>query len=301
MTGTAIEIEGHVLSLSNLDKALYPSGFTKAQVIDYYVRIAPVLLPYLAERNLTTVRFPDGSMGKSFFSKNIPSYAPAWMDRIDLKDNTYVVCSNLASLVFLANLAALELHVPLHRVAGRPKGESGEAPTPDRIVFDLDPGPETSIKECCQVAILIAEILESLGMTMRAKTSGSKGMQLYAIPPAPMPYDTAAGVTAFAKAVAEGLERSHPDKIVAKQAKDLRPGKVLIDWSQNVRAKTTICVYSLRARDEPTVSTPITWQEVLAGSEGAPLRFTADQVLARVDQFGDLFAVSPTTVTATTV
>ncbi len=284
MAGTAIEIEGHVLSLSNLDKPLYPNGFTKSQVIDYYVRIAPVLLPHLKGRALTTIRFPDGSHGKSFFSKNIPSYAPQWMNRIALKDNVYVVCDELASLVFLANLAALELHVPLHRAAD----DSAE---PDRIVFDLDPGPQTSIVECSQVALQIADILTPLGMVLRAKTSGSKGMQLYAIPPDPMPYEGPSGVTAFAKAVAEGLERSNPAQVVSKQAKELRPGKILIDWSQNVRAKTTVCVYSLRAKDEPTVSTPVRWEEVVACADGAPMSFTADQVLARVEQYGDLFAV----------
>ncbi len=284
MAGTAIEIEDHVLSLSNLDKPLYPNGFTKSQVIDYYVRIAPVLLPHLKGRALTTIRFPDGSHGKSFFSKNIPSYAPEWMNRIALKDNVYVVCDELASLVFLANLAALELHVPLHRAAD-------DSADPDRIVFDLDPGPQTSIVECSQVALQIADILTPLGMALRAKTSGSKGMQLYAIPPDPMPYEGPSGVTAFAKAVAEGLERSNPAQVVSKQAKELRPGKILIDWSQNVRAKTTVCVYSLRAKDEPTVSTPVRWEEVVACADGAPMSFTADQVLARVEEYGDLFAV----------
>ena len=285
MAGASIEIEGRQLNLTNLDKPLYPSGFTKSEVIDYYVRIAPVLLPHLVGRALTTIRFPDGSMGKSFFSKNIPSFAPIWMDRVELRDNTYIVCNELASLVFLGNLAALELHVPLHRVADG-------VMTPDRIVFDLDPGPETTIVDCCQVALLISALLRPLGMEMRAKTSGSKGLQLYAIPPTPMTYDGPGGVTAFAKAVAEGLEREHPDRVVSKQAKELRPGKILIDWSQNVYAKTTVCVYSLRARNEPTVSTPITWEELEAGAAGAPLRFTAEMVLDRVDRLGDLFAVN---------
>lgn len=284
MTGTAIEIEGRVLTLTNLDKALYPNGFTKSQVIDYYVRIAPVLLPHLKGRALTTIRFPDGTQGKSFFSKNIPSYAPAWMNRIALKDNVYAVCDELAALVFMANLAALELHVPLHRAA------DGSL-DPDRIVFDLDPGPQTSIIECCQVALQIADILTPLGMTLRAKTSGSKGMQLYAVPPDPMPYEGPSGVTAFAKAVAEGLERSNPAQVVSKQAKELRPGKILIDWSQNVRAKTTVCVYSLRAKEEPTVSAPLRWEEVVACANGEMMRFTADEVLTRVEHYGDLFAV----------
>ncbi len=282
MSGATIEIEGRQLTLTNLEKPLYPSGFTKSQVIDYYVRIAPLLLPHIRGRALTTVRFPDGSMGKSFFSKNIPSFAPDWMERVERKDNTYIVCNDLATLVFLANLAALELHVPLHRIADG-------VLAPDRIVFDLDPGPETTIVDCCQVALLIAAILEPLGMGLHTKTSGSKGLQLYAVPPVPMDYEGPGGVTAFAKAVAEGLEREHPDRIVSKQAKELRPGKILIDWSQNVSAKTTVCVYSLRAREEPTVSTPVTREEVEAAASGAPLRFTATDVLERVARLGDLF------------
>lgn len=284
MSGATVEIEGRSLTLTNLDKVLYPNGFTKGQVIDYYVRIAPVLLPHLAGRALTLVRFPDGSMGKSFFAKNIPSFAPEWMTRVDRKDNTHIVCDDLATLVFVANLAGLELHVPLHR-------EADASWVPDRIVFDLDPGPGTGIRECCAIAVDIAAVLRPLGMTLRAKTSGSKGMQLYAVPPNPMPYEGSEGVTVFAKTLAEGMERAHPDRIVSKQTKDLRPGKVLIDWSQNVAAKTTVCVYSLRAKETPTVSTPLLWDEVEAGAVGEPLVFTSDDVLARVDRLGDLFTL----------
>ena len=276
------EIEGRQLTMTNLDKVLYPDGMTKGQVIDYYVRIAPVMLPHLAGRNITMKRYPNGIDGQSFYNKNIPSHAPDWIERVELHDNTYIVCRDLPTLVWMANLAALELHVPMHRAAD-------DSWDPDRIVFDLDPGPGTGIAECCDVALIIAAVLEPLGMSLHAKTSGSKGMQLYATPPTPLPYGGAGGATELAKRLAEGLALSHPDQIVAKQAKELRPDKVLIDWSQNVSAKTTVCTYSLRARPNATVSTPITWDEVRAGAEGQPLRFTAPQVLARVADLGDLF------------
>ena len=281
--GAMVEIEGHTLTLTNLDKALYPGGFTKGQVIDYYVRIAPVLLPHLSGRNLTMVRYPNGVDKASFFAKNIPSHAPEWVPRIALKDNTYIVCSDVATLVFMANLAGLELHVPLHRIADG-------VTVPDRIVFDLDPGPGAAIAECCEVALHIKALLAPLGMRMIAKTSGSKGLQLYAVPAAPIAYEGPDGSTALAKRVAEGLEVALPALVVSKQTKELRSGKVLIDWSQNVRAKTTVCVYSLRARQEPTVSTPVTWDEVEAAAGTGVLRFTYDQALERVGRLGDLFA-----------
>jgi bifunctional non-homologous end joining protein LigD len=274
MSDTFVEIDGRTLKLTNLDKVLYPTGMTKGQVIDYYVRIAPRLLPQLSGRNITMVRFPNGVNDKNFFAKAIPSHSPDWIERVQLKDNAYIVCRDLSTLVFMANLAALELHVPLHRIAdGRTD--------PDDLVFDLDPGPETDIKQCCAVALILRELLTALGMELRAKTSGSKGLQLYARPPAPMPYGGPNGTTAFAKRVAEGLELQYPSLIVAKQAKELRSGKVLIDWSQNVSAKTTVSVYSLRARQEPTVSTPVTWPEIEAAADGAPLKFTFDQALER--------------------
>ena len=280
---TVIRIGERELSLSNLDKPLYPGGFTKGQVIDYYTRIAPVILPHLKGRNLTMVRFPNGVEGQSFFAKNVPSGAPGWVPRVALKDNTYPVIDDVAALVWAANLAGLELHVPLHRAADG-------VFTPDRIVFDLDPGPGCGVCECAEIALLIRSILEPLGLPMVVKTSGSKGMQLYVRPVEATPYDGESGTTAFAKAVAEGLARTHPERVVSKQAKELRPGKILIDWSQNVRAKTTVCVYSLRARPEPTVSTPLTWVEVEACAGGAELRFTAPEALERVDRLGDLFA-----------
>ena len=280
---TVVRIGDRELSLSNLDKPLYPDGFTKGQVIDYYTRIAPVILAHLQGRNLTMVRFPNGVEGQSFFAKNVPAGAPAWVDRVALKDNTYPVLDDVASLVWAANLAGIELHVPLHRAAD-------ESFTPDRIVFDLDPGPGCGVCECAEVAVLIHSIIEPLGLAMVAKTSGSKGMQLYVKPIEGTTYDGDGGTTAFAKAVAEGLERTHPDRVVSKQAKELRPGKILIDWSQNVRAKTTVCAYSLRARPEPTVSTPLTWAEVETCAGGTEMRFTAPDVLDRVERLGDLFA-----------
>ena len=280
MSDTFVEIDGRTLKLTNLDKVLYPTGLTKGQMIDYYVRIAPRLIPQLSGRNITMVRFPNGVNDKNFFAKAIPSHAPDWSERVQLRDNAYIVCRDLSTLVFMANLAALELHVPLHRIADN-------RPDPDDLVFDLDPGPETGIKECCTVALFLRELLEALDMQIRGKTSGSKGLQLYARPPAPMPYGGPNGTTAFAKRVAEGLEAQYPALIVAKQAKELRPGKVLIDWSQNVSAKTTVSVYSLRARQEPTVSTPVTWAEIEAAAEGAPLKFTFDQTLERTVEWPD--------------
>lgn len=281
-----ITVGDRTLALTNLDKPLYPGGFTKAQVIDYYARIAPVMLPHLRGRPVTMVRWPDGTGGPHFFNKHLPAHTPEWVPRVDIGGVSYGVVDGLATLLYAANLAALELHVPLHRAA------LGQW-TADRIVFDLDPGPSTGITECAQVAVLIRQAIEPLGMAIRAKTSGSKGLQLYAVPAGPMPFEGPAGTTALARTVAEGLERAAPELVVSRQAKELRPGKVLIDWSQNVAAKTTIAVYSLRGREEPTVSTPVTWDEVLAAGEGRPLRFTAPEVLARVERLGDLFAAEP--------
>ena len=276
MSETFVEIEGRTLRLTNLEKVLYPNGFTKGQVIDYYVRVAPRMLPHLSGRNVTMVRWPDGVNGEHFFAKHVPSHAPDWIERVALKDNVYIVCRDVSTLVFMANLAALELHVPMHRIADGME-------TPDDLVFDLDPGPGTDIGTCCEVALLIREFLDPLGLETRAKTSGSKGMQIYAKVPPSMGYAGAGGTTEFAKRLAEGMEASHPGLIVSKMTKELRNGKILIDWSQNVRAKTTICVWSLRAREEPTVSTPVSWAEIEA-SVGTPnLRFTALEALERVD------------------
>jgi bifunctional non-homologous end joining protein LigD len=293
--GTTVVIEGRTLGLSNLDKNLYPDspgGFTKGQMVDYYVRIAPVMLPHLAGRACTMVRFPDGVAAKSFFAKNLPTHAPDWFERATRNDVSYGVINELAGLVWAANMAAIELHIPMHRDGNGPSGVPLASQAPDRIVFDLDPGPNTDVMQCSQVAQLIRELIEPLGFVLTSKTSGSKGLQLYAIPPSPMEYDGSAGTTAFAKQVAEGLERANPELVVSRMTKDLRPGKVLIDWSQNVRGKTTVAVYSLRAKNDPTVSTPVTWAEIDAAADGAPLRFTADEVLQRVATHGDLFGAA---------
>ena len=276
MSETFVEIEGRTLKLTNLGKVLFPNGFTKGQMIDYYVRIAPRMLPHLSGRNVTMVRWPDGVNGQHFFAKAVPSHAPDWIERVKLKDNTYTVCRDLPTLVFMANLAALELHVPMHRIA-----DGNE--NPDDLVFDLDPGPGTDIGTCCDVALLIRDFIQPLGLETRAKTSGSKGMQIYARIPPTMGYGGTTGTTEFAKRLAEGLEAAHPNLIVSKMTKELRTGKVLIDWSQNVRAKTTVCVWSLRARGEPTVSTPVSWEEIEASVNTPNLRFTADQALERPD------------------
>jgi len=285
VSSTTVEVGGRQLTLTNLDKVLYPDGFTKGQVIDYYVRIAPVMLPYLTGRACTMVRWPDGvDSGKHFFNKHLPSHTPEWVDRVTQGDVTYGVVNEVATLVWMANLAALELHVPLHRMAD-------ESLMPDRMVFDLDPGPGTGVQECCRIAVKIRALLDPLGFSMVAKTSGSKGVQLYARPPDPLPYGGDGGVTALAKRIAEGMEAADPANVVSRQTKDLRHAKVLIDWSQNVAAKTTVAVYSLRARTTPTVSTPLTWPEVEAGAEGHVLSFNAPDVLGRVEMLGDLFGL----------
>ncbi len=279
----AVDVEGRQLSLSNLDKVLYPDGFTKGQVLDYYTRIAPVLLPHLADRPLTLKRWPNGVQGHSFFEKNAPSHRPDWLrtERLASPGSTkdretidYAVVDSLAALVWVANLATLELHTPMWRI-----GRQGA----DLVVFDLDPGPGTSIVECCQVALLLRPLLEAAGVTPLAKTSGSKGLQVYARAPEP---DT----SSYAKTLAQQLEQEQPGLVVHRMAKDLRRGKVLVDWSQNNSAKTTVSVYSLRAKSTPTVSTPVTWAEVEQCRDADDLVFSTDDVLARVAADGDLFA-----------
>ena len=285
---TPVDVDGHRLVLSNLDKVLYPeAGFTKGQVLDYYSRIAPVLLPHLAGRPLTRKRYPNGVDDAFFFEKNAPRGLPEWIRtaRLPSPGSTknrevidYVLVQRLADLVYLANLASLELHTPMWRV-----GPRGAVKPPDMLVIDLDPGPPATIVECCRVAELIRG--ES-GHDWHAKTSGSKGMQLYA---------KASGRTGGrstsdeVRTLAETLESKHPELVVSRMTKTLRPGKVLIDWSQNSPAKTTVTVYSLRARPEPWVSTPVTWDEVTGCTEAKQLVFDGDAVLRRVEENGDLF------------
>ena len=291
-----VDVEGRQVTLSNLDKVLYPEvGFTKGQVLDYYSRIAPVLLPHLAGRALTRKRYPDGVDAMVFFEKNAPRGTPDWVHTETLpspgssKDREtidYVVVDDLATLVWTANLAALELHTHLWRVQ-RPRGKPARQAAPDLVVFDLDPGPPATVVECCEVALLLRERMVADGHAPLAKTSGSKGLQLYARAAG---FASAEETSAYAKSLAQHLEKSHPTLVVHKMAKDLRPGKVLVDWSQNSAAKTTVSVYSLRARPRPTVSTPVTWDEVEACQAPQDLVFTSEDVLARVEELGDLFA-----------
>lgn len=290
MSGTkvVVDVEGRQLVLTNLEKVLYPAvGFTKGQVLDYYTRIAPVLLPHLAGRALTRKRYPNGVDGQPFFEKNAPRGTPEWVRIVTLPSPgstkgretiDYTVVDSLAALVWTANLASLELHSHQWRV------DSG---APDLIVFDLDPGPPATVVECCVVALLLRDVLRADGFDAVAKTSGSKGLQLYARASDLASSDEA---SAYAKALAQRFEASHPELVVHRMTKALRPGKVLVDWSQNSAAKTTVSVYSLRARDRPTVSTPVTWDEVAACTSPDDLVFTSNDVLARVADHGDLFA-----------
>jgi bifunctional non-homologous end joining protein LigD len=283
-----VDVEGRQLTLSNLDKVLYPeTGFTKGEVIDYYTRIAPVLLPYLADRPLTIKRYPNGVDGQFFFEKNAARGTPSWVRTVNLpapgstknrETIDSVVVDDLPTLVRLANLAALELHLPQWRVPKRARG-----PRTDLIVFDLDPGPPATIIECCEVALLLRDVLVADGFAPSAKTSGSKGMQVSA----PVDVDDQELTSTYAHTVARKLEEERPDLVVSRMTKSLRTGKVLVDWSQNNPAKTTVAPYSLRARAEQTVSTPLDWDEV--SSDGSP-GFTAAEVLERVSSRGDLFA-----------
>ena len=282
---TDVDIGGHRLKLSNLDKVLYPeAGFTKGQVIDYYARIAPTLLPHFAGRPTTLKRYPNGVSGQFFYEKNCPKHRPDWVATAPLYSRhskrmiEYCLVDSVATVTWLANLAALELHPSLSRA------DPIERPT--MVVFDLDPGTPADIRECCEVACRLRELLETLGLQSFPKTSGSKGMQVYVPINGEVTYDD---TKPFALAVAQYLERAHPNLVVSNMAKDLRVGKVLVDWSQNDESKTTVGVYSLRAREQPTVSTPITWAEVAAADPDA-LRFETADVLDRVDRLGDLFA-----------
>jgi bifunctional non-homologous end joining protein LigD len=281
-------VDGRELKLSNLDKVLYPAtGFTKREVIEYYAAIGPHMLSHLEGRALTVTRWPDGVGAKSFFQKQAPAHRPDWVRTVTLpserKPIDYIEVEDLATLVWLANLAALELHTPLARAAAPDR--------PQFLVFDLDPGPPATIIECCRVALLLHGMFENLGLRSFAKTSGSKGLQVYV--PLNRPDVSFAQTKPFARAVAEMLEGAEPQLIVSLMTKSKRTGKVLIDWSQNDRNKTTVCVYSLRARERPTVSTPLHWDEVQAAlRHGKPerLAFEAGEVLARVAERGDEFA-----------
>jgi bifunctional non-homologous end joining protein LigD len=282
-----VHVDGRELELSNLDKVLYPeAGFTKGEVIDYYTRISPLLLPHLRDRALTRIRYPNGVAAKGFFEKNAPGGTPDWVrqERLPAPGSTknremldYIVADDLPTLVWLANLAALELHTPQWKV-----GSDG----PDMLVVDLDPGPPAGIKECCQVAVMMRERLAADGIDAYPKTSGKKGMQL-ACPIAGK--QSSDEVSDYAHRIAAELERDAPKLIVSRMAKQLRPSKVFIDWSQNSASKTTVTPYSLRAQPTPTVSAPLTWEEVESG-EVVPAKLTAGVVLDRAEELGDLLS-----------
>src|SRR5262245_7473530 len=283
-----VRIAGRELELSNLDKVMYPAtGYTKGEVIDYYVRMADVLVPHLRDRPLTRIRYPNGVEAASFFEKNAPGGTPAWVRRERLpvpgsasgrETLDFIVVDEIATLAWLANMAAIELHTPQWRL-------DGHAPVnPDLLVVDLDPGPPAGLPECCLVAVAARHRLELDGLRVFAKTSGKKGMQLLCRLPGTQ---TSEEVTAYAHRVADDLENALPELVTAKMTKKLRPGKVFFDWSQNVAAKTTVSVYSLRATAQPHVSAPVTWAEVEAGKVRPLL---PDEVLARVGSDGDLLA-----------
>ena len=274
-----VQVEGRTLSLSNLGKVLYPvPGFTKGEVIDYYTRIAPVLLPHLRDRPLTLKRYPNGVDAGHFYEKNCPSHAPEWVRKARVDKIDYCVCDDLATLVWLANLADLELHPSLSLV--------DDINRPTVMAFDLDPGPPAGLAECCEVAFILRDALEQVGLQSFPKTSGSKGIQVY-VPLNTDDVDYDHGTKLLSQALARHLEAAHPKLIVSQQKKELRRGKVLIDWSQNDEHKTTVCVYSLRARERPTVSAPLGWEEL---EDPATLVFEAADVLRRVEEHGDLFA-----------
>lgn len=291
--GTAVScLDGHQLTLTHLDKVLYPAAagqpaVTKAEVLTYYTAIAPVLLPHLIGRPLTLRRWPDGVTGPSFFAKNAPPGRPEWIRTVRLPspgsgknrdEIDYLLIDGLAGLVWVANLAALELHTPLWQV------RDGHPEPSDLLVLDLDPGPPATVVDCAALAQQIRDRLpDKLADSLRAKTSGQKGLQLYA------PW-SAGDSREFARDIAERLARELPDRVVSRMTRALRPGKVLIDWSQNNTAKTTVAAYSLRAGPRPTVSAPVRWEELERASSPQDLVFTPAQVLERVGRDGDLFA-----------
>jgi bifunctional non-homologous end joining protein LigD len=286
---SSIEVQGKQLKLSNLEKVLYPAtGFTKQQVIDYYVRIAPAILPHLAGRALTRKRYPNGVDAEFFYEKNAPMHRPDWVKTAPIwsegnhRTVHYILANDLPTLVWLANLAAIELHPSL--------ALAKDITCPTMMVFDLDPGPPATIVQCCQVGLWLREIFEHFNLQSFPKTSGSKGLQIYVPLNTPTSYDV---TKTFAHALAQLLEQQHPEMVVSDMKKQLRTGKVLVDWSQNDEHKTTVSIYSLRARERPTVSTPVSWEEVentLKKKDADKLVFEAKQTVARVEKLGDLFA-----------
>jgi len=288
VTDSAVDIQDRNLKLTNLEKVLYPAaGFTKKDVIDYYARIAPAIIPHLAGRALTRKRYPGGVEGEPFFEKNAPMHKPDWVKTAPIwsgrnrRTVNYILADDLPTLVWLANLAALELHPSL--------ALAEDITRPTEMVFDLDPGPPANIVQCCQVGLWLREIFEHFGLQSFPKTSGSKGLQIYIPLNTPVTYDV---TKMFSHALAQLLEHDHRDLVLSEMSKSARTGKVFVDWSQNDEHKTTIGVYSLRARERPTVSTPVTWEEVekaLKKKDASLLVFEAKQVVARVEKKGDLF------------
>jgi bifunctional non-homologous end joining protein LigD len=286
---TTVRVGERELSVSNLDKVLYPAtGTTKAEVLRYYVDVAEVMLPHVAGRPVTMKRFPDGVNEQGFFEKRCPSHAPDWLGTVQLgregREKVVDHCdlAEVAAIAWAANMGSLELHVTM--------GAAPDTTVPTAVVFDLDPGAPADVRTCAEVALRLREVFDGLGLASWAKTSGSKGLQVYV--PVHDPALTYDRTRDFSQAVAQLLETRHPDLIVSKQLKTLRPGKVLIDWYQNHLTKTTVAAYSLRARPRPTVSTPVTWHEVEAavGAAAGALVFDLDDVRARVGEHGDLFA-----------
>jgi bifunctional non-homologous end joining protein LigD len=291
-------VDGRRLQLSNLDKVMYPATeTTKGEVLNYYATVARFLLPHVADRPVTRIRWPHGTNGPSFFEKNLPSGAPSWLHFVEVPTSgsrspsgndtiRYPVLRDTADLTYLVNLASLELHVPQWRF-----GADGRPRPPDRLVIDLDPGPGAGLRECAQLALLVRERLEGIGLATAPVTSGSKGMQLYAALPGEQDSDT---IRDIAREIAQDLAKVRPELVVWKMTKSLRPGKVLLDWSQNVAAKTTIAPYSLRGKDAPFVAAPRRWAEVERGAnERDTLRqLDLDDVLARIARDGDVFATA---------
>ena len=291
MTDTAVRVGDRDLKLTNLEKVLYPeASFTKAEVIDYYARVAPTILTHCSSRCVTFRRYPNGVDGKSFFEKRCPKHRPEWVPTsVGPGDRGgeigYCRLDEPAAVVWAANLAALELHTPMARAE--------DLESPQMVVFDLDPGPHTDITNCARVALDLRELVAGIGLEMYPKTSGSKGLQVYIPLNSPHTHEHASD---FARAAGQVLEKRSPKTVTTTMAKSERSGRVFIDWSQNSRHKTTICAYSMRARPRPTVSTPVTWDEIDDAANGMPLSFETADVLERVEELGDLFAPTATQV-----
>ena len=280
-----VRIDGRAVKLSNLDKVLYPrEAFTKGEILDYYARIAPAMLPHLTDRPVTFIRYPDGVDGSGFFAKHAPSHRPSWIRTADLavsssgKKIEYVLIEDLSSLMWAANLAAIEFHVPQWRVSDQRHH--------DLLVLDLDPGAPATVVDCVQVALAARDLLSAHGLELSAKTSGAKGLHLYA----PLTGVTGEQARELAHTIARALEGTHRDLVVSSMSKADRPGKVFVDWSQNTHAKTTVAPYSLRATPHPAVSTPVTWEQLTAARRPEDLRFSPARALEQVERHGDLLS-----------